>query len=92
MPPEKLEFLFNDEQPPLINVGSGVELTIRNLVEVISDVIGFRGEVIWDSTKPDGTPRKLLDSTRMKELNWRPRIDLARGVSLAYEEFLRQGN
>jgi GDP-L-fucose synthase len=92
LPPEMLDYLFNDERPPLINVGSGVELTIRDLIEVISDVIGYRGEVIWDSTKPDGTPRKLLDGTQMEELNWRPRIDLARGVSLAYEDFLRQGD
>lgn len=63
-----------------INVGTGEELSIRELAELISMKSGYEGRLNWDSTKPDGTPRKVLDSEKMKKLGWRPKISLTEGV------------
>lgn len=66
--------------PPLINIGYGEDLTIRELAELIAEEAGFTGKIVFDSTKPDGTPRKLIDSSRMRALGWAPRISLRDGV------------
>ena len=71
-----------------INVGSGQEVTIKELAETVKEVIGFNGEILWDSSKPDGTPRKLMDSSRLRALGWVPRIGLPEGIALAYQDFL----
>jgi GDP-L-fucose synthase len=76
---------YSEEE--IINVGSGAELTIKHLAEIVSRVVGFSGKIRWDTSKPDGTPRKLMDSSRMFSLGWRPQIDLETGVRLAYEDF-----
>jgi GDP-L-fucose synthase len=76
---------YSDEQ--IINVGSGSEVSIKELTETISRVIGFRGESVWDTSKPDGTPRKLMDSSRLFALGWKPGVPLEEGVRLAYEDF-----
>lgn len=70
-----------------INVGGGRDLTIRELAVTIADVVGFLGEVEFDPTKPDGTPRKLLDSSRLNALGWRAKVTLADGLKLAYEDY-----
>jgi GDP-L-fucose synthase len=75
-------------QPPLINIGWGEDYTIRELAERVRDVVGFRGEIAWDAGKPDGTPRKLLDVSRMKALGWSPRVTLDDGLRQAYADFL----
>ncbi|MGI9091082.1 MAG: GDP-L-fucose synthase family protein, partial [Gemmatimonadaceae bacterium] len=72
----------------LINVGYGSDVTIRELAEIVSDAVGYQGEVEWDTSKPDGSPRKLLDSGRIFETGWRPRIDLGTGVKTTYDGFL----
>jgi len=72
-----------------INVGSGEEVSIRELSELVCRVVGFKGQVVWDATKPDGTPRKLMDNSRLRALGWKPAIDLPNGIRLAYEDFLR---
>jgi GDP-L-fucose synthase len=77
----------SDEDAPLVNVGCGEEVTIGNLAETVCSALGFDGEVVFDSTKPDGTPRKLLDVSRLFGLGWRPRIALEEGIRLAYAEF-----
>jgi len=87
---DNLKFLYNDNCPPIINIGSGIELKIRELVDVIVDVIGFKGIVCWDKSKPDGTPRKLLDCSRMTELGWKPGTTLTEGIRLVYSEFLQK--
>jgi GDP-L-fucose synthase len=74
---------------PLINVGSGRDQTIRELAELIAEVVGFRGVLRFDANKPDGTPRKLLDTSRLSSLGWQPRTTLREGVNLAYQEFLK---
>jgi GDP-L-fucose synthase len=77
---------YNEEQ--FINVGSGSEITIRELSELVKCIIGFSGGIVWDRSKPDGTPRKLMDSSRLFALGWKPQINLETGIRLAYEDFL----
>ncbi len=77
---------YSEEQ--FINVGSGSEITIRDLSELVKRVVGFTGEIVWDPTKPDGTPRKLMDSSRLFALGWKPQVDLETGIRLAYDDFL----
>ena len=72
----------------IINIGCGDDLTIRELARLIADIVGFRGAIQWDSSKPDGTPRKLLDIGRLRALGWRPRISLADGIRDTYTWFL----
>jgi GDP-L-fucose synthase len=79
---------YSDEQ--FINVGSGSDVTIRELAETIRRIVGFQGEIVWDPSRPDGTPRKLMDSSRMFALGWKPQVNLETGIRLAYEDFLRQ--
>ena len=76
------------DSPEIINIGCGEDVTIRELAELICDVVGFDGELVWDETKPDGTPRKLLDVTRIQALGWEPTIPLRNGIAQTYEWFL----
>lgn len=80
-----LFLLRNYDAPDPINVGTGSDIAIRDLAELIAEVVGFSGEVHWDRTKPDGTPRKLLEISRIKALGWQPSIDLRQGVSQTYD-------
>jgi GDP-L-fucose synthase len=82
--------LENYEAPDIVNVGYGSDVTIRELVELICEVVGFRGELAFDATKPDGTPRKLLDTTKLTGLGWRPRISLREGVAQTYDWYCRE--
>lgn len=75
-------------QPPLVNVGCGEDQSIAELLEVVMQAVVYQGEVVWDSSKPDGTPRKLLDTTRLAKLGWRPKMNLADGIRAAYQDFL----
>lgn len=79
---------YSDEQ--FINVGFGSDVTIRELAEKVSRVVGFKGKIVWDTSKPDGTPRKLMDSSRIFALGWKPEICLETGIRLAYQDFLRR--
>jgi GDP-L-fucose synthase len=72
----------------IVNIGCGEDLTIRELANLVAETVGFRGEIIWDTSKPNGTPRKLLDVSRMSALGWRPRISLKEGVRTTYQWFL----
>jgi GDP-L-fucose synthase len=75
------------DSPEIINVGCGEDISIRELAELICDVVGFDGELAWDTTKPDGTPRKLLDVTKLRALGWKPAIPLRDGIARTYEWF-----
>jgi GDP-L-fucose synthase len=77
------------DSPEIINVGSGEDISIRELAELICDVVGFDGNLAWDATKPDGTPRKLLDITRLRSLGWQPTIPLRDGIAQTYDWFLK---
>ena len=74
---------------PLLNVGTGEDVTIRELAESVMQVVGFNGRIVFDSSKPDGTPRKLLDVSRMTALGWRARTELREGIASAYTDFRR---
>jgi GDP-L-fucose synthase len=76
------------ESPELVNVGVGDDVTIRELAETIRDVVGFRGDLTWDTSKPDGTPRKLLDVSRLHGLGWKAKIGLRQGVEQTYAWYL----
>ena len=82
-----LFLMDNYEEEQLINVGFGSDITIRELASLVSKVVGFEGEIVWDISKPDGTPRKLMDSSRIQNLGWRPTIELSQGVASAYNDF-----
>ncbi len=71
-----------------LNVGTGVDVTIKELALTIQEVIGFTGEIVWDSTKPDGTPRKLMDVSKVKALGWQPQVSLKDGLTDTYQWFL----
>ena len=77
------------DSPEIINVGCGEDISIRELAELICEVVGFEGELAWDTTKPDGTPRKLLDVSKIHELGWRHTIGLRDGIEKTYKWFLQ---
>jgi GDP-L-fucose synthase len=96
------EFLYSDDlaralvflmkhysEASHINVGSSIEIPIRDLARQVADAVGFKGEIVWDSSRPDGTPRKLMDNSRLLSMGWNPEIDLPTGLRLAYEDFQR---
>ena len=74
----------------LFNIGTGKDLTIRQLAETIMDVVGFEGEIVFDTTQPDGTPRKLLNTNRMKKLGWKAKTTLKKGIIKSYDDFLNK--
>jgi GDP-L-fucose synthase len=74
--------------PPLVNIGVGHDLTIRELAERVRDVVGYTGEIVFDPSKPDGTPRKLLDVSRMHGLGWQAATGMLDGLQVAYGEFV----
>jgi GDP-L-fucose synthetase len=71
-----------------VNAGTGKEISIRELAELVARIVDYRGEVLWDTSKPNGTPRKLLDVSKAKALGWTSRMELEEGISLAYQDFL----
>ncbi len=84
-----LFLLENYSHPGPINVGSGVDLSIRELALLIRDIVGFKGELVFDSSKPDGTPRKLMDVSRLEKAGWKSKIELREGITSTYEWFLQ---
>jgi GDP-L-fucose synthase len=73
----------------IINIGAGTDLTIKDLAQKIKAIVGFIGEIVWDKSKPDGMPRKLLDSSKLYRLGWRPKISLDEGIKREYQWFLK---
>ena len=97
------EFMFSDdlaeaclflmehyEDPTLINVGTGEEISILELAKVIADIVGYEGKITFDSTKPDGTPRKLMDSSRLHALGYKHKVSLGEGIRLTYQDYLKR--
>jgi len=76
----------------LYNVGTGIDVTIKELAETIQKSIGHEGEIIWDSSKPDGTPRKLMDISKMHQLGWKHQVSLKEGIEKTYKWFLENIN
>ena len=84
-------FLLNLANPPdLINIGTGTDVTIRELTEMVAQTVGFKGRIVWDSSKPDGTPRKLMDVSRLTTLGWRARVGLGEGIRKTYAAYLAE--
>ncbi|HTJ77512.1 MAG TPA: GDP-L-fucose synthase [Rariglobus sp.] len=84
-------FLLKHDNPPdWINVGTGVDVTIKELTETVAEITGFTGKILWDSTKPDGTPRKLMDVSLLKDMGWRARTVLRDGLAKTYTAFLAE--
>lgn len=77
---------YNEEQ--LVNIGTGEDMSIKDLAYLIKDIVGFKGEIVFDSSKPDGTPRKLMDVTKLHGLGWKHKTGLKEGIELAYKDFL----
>jgi GDP-L-fucose synthase len=80
----------NYNEPSFVNIGFGDDITIKDLAEMIRDIVGFQGEIIFNSSRPDGTMKKLMDSTRMLSLGWKPKISLKDGLARTYENFLKE--
>jgi GDP-L-fucose synthase len=82
-----LFLLENYDDEVAINVGVGEDISIKDLADLVAGIVGFDGEIHWDSSKPDGTPRKLLDVSKLSELGWKPSLGLALGVAETYKWF-----
>ena len=89
-PEGKLHALFSDTQPPLVNVGCGEDLSIRELAELVREVVGFTGKLAFDASKPDGTMRKLLDVGKLRQMGWQASTELRDGVASAYKAYLEE--
>lgn len=91
LPDERFQPLLasdrNDGLPPVINIGVGEDVTIKELAETVKQVVGFEGEIVFDASKPDGTPRKLMDIARLHNLGWKEKVELFQGLHVAYNEF-----
>ncbi len=79
---------YNDKQ--FVNVGFGGDLSIKELAELIKKTVGYHGQIVWDTTKPNGTPKKLMDSSKIMATGWKPKISLEQGIVLAYQDFLQK--
>jgi GDP-L-fucose synthase len=79
---------YNDEET--INIGTGQDLSIKEIAELVKEIIGFRGEIIWDKSKPDGTPRKLLDISKLRKLGYEDNQDLRTGIDKTYNWFKKE--
>lgn len=89
---DALRFLIeNYDSPEIINLGCGEDVTIRELAEIVLEAVGLEANIVFDTTKPDGTPRKLWDITRLQKLGWKPRISLRDGIRQIYSWFLENG-
>lgn len=87
---EKYSALVRADKLPLVNIGAGTDLTIRELAQLVAEVVGFTGRLSFDAGKPDGTPQKLLDVSYLASLGWRSRVPLRTGIELAYRDFRRR--
>ncbi|MFM6947511.1 MAG: GDP-L-fucose synthase family protein [Aquirufa sp.] len=83
-----LFLMENYDEAELVNIGTGEDVTIKELAETVQKIVGFEGKIRWDSSKPDGTPRKLMDVSKLHELGWKHQIALEKGIELAYQDFL----
>ena len=86
---EEYKSFISEEKAPLINIGTGEDQTIAEIAQLVADVIGFKGKLVYDTSKPDGTMRKLLDVNRIKSLGWQPSVDLKTGIQKAYQAWLQ---
>jgi GDP-L-fucose synthase len=81
---------YNEKE--FVNIGTGQDLSIRALAEMIQDILGYSGELVWNTSKPDGTPRKLMNVAKIESLGWKHQIDLRNGIESVYSEFVQNNN
>jgi GDP-L-fucose synthase len=84
--------LQNYDEELFVNIGTGEDLTIKELASMIKDIVGYSGELKWNTEKPDGTPRKLMDVSRLHDMGWKHRIGLHEGITNVYAEFVKSGS
>jgi GDP-L-fucose synthase len=89
-PEDKLQDLFNKATPPLLNVGCGEDLSIKELAELIKDIVGFTGQLTFDVSKPDGTMRKVLDVGKLNQMGWQAYTPLHSGIANVYMDYLER--
>ena len=82
--------MMNYNEPDFINIGTGHDLSIKDLAGLIKHVLGYEGAITFDTSKPDGTPRKLMDVSKLHSLGWKHKVELAEGIEMAYEDFLKK--
>ena len=87
-----LFLMENYHEAELVNIGTGIDVSILELAQAVKKIVGFEGEIKWDSSKPDGTPRKLMDVSKLHALGWKHSIELSSGIELAYQDFLSNPN
>jgi len=87
-----LQKFFDNSHTPLLNIGFGEDLTIKEIASIVSEVVGYKGDVFYDQSKPDGTPQKLLDISKIKKMGWKPSIELKDGIRRVYEWYLEEMN
>ena len=79
---------YNSEE--IINIGYGEDFTIKEISDIVRDVVGYNGEIVWDTSKPDGTPKRLLDTSKLFNMNWRPKINLTVGLKQTYSWYINK--
>ena len=92
LPATKTEKLFNESVPPLVNIGCGIDLTIKELAELVQQTTGFAGEITFDHTKPDGTMQKLMEVSRLDDLGWSANTEFLNGLKLTYQNYIKMEN
>ena len=92
LPDARFRALTRDLHPTIVNIGVGEDLAIRELAELVREVVGFAGELVFDTAMPDGTPRKLLEVSRVRELGWQARIPLREGIAMTYRWYLESAD
>ena len=85
----RFDRIIKDDQPPLVNIGIGHDITIRELAQMIAEMVGFKGTITYDITKPDGTPQKLLDVSQITSLGWQASVSLKDGLAIAIADFMK---
>ncbi len=84
--------MFNYNEKEFVNVGTGTDLSIKSLAEMVKDIVGYQGQLVWNTSKPDGTPRKLMNVSKLESLGWKHQIDLKKGIEMVYSEFVEKYN
>jgi GDP-L-fucose synthase len=84
--------MLNYSEKEFVNVGTGTDLSIKSLAEMVKDIVGYQGQLVWNTSKPDGTPRKLMNVSKLESLGWKHLIDLKKGIEMVYSEFVEKYN
>lgn len=84
--------MLNYNEKQFVNVGTGIDLSIKSLAEMVKEIVGYQGKLVWNTSKPDGTPRKLMNVSKIESLGWKHQIDLQKGIEMVYAEFVEKHN